>query len=196
MNTPLPSTVAGVDHVAYATFKPAETVHFYRDVLGFPLVATITAKAWGHPDQPDFVHFFFDVGAGAHIAFFYYFGVEPHEDLVAPKLLARARHLALSVETVEDLDMYQQRLEQAGIPLLYRTLHETIESIYVIDPNGYYFEITRRLRPVLQIDIEDAALTMDALTQAIADGEPTLAAVWARKAALIEQESLVPAEVE
>jgi hypothetical protein len=66
----------------------------------------------------------------------------------------------------------------------------------VIDPNGYYFEITRRLRPVLQIDIEDAALTMDALTQAIADGEPTLAAVWARKAALIEQESLVPAEVE
>jgi catechol 2,3-dioxygenase-like lactoylglutathione lyase family enzyme len=189
------SKVAGVDHVAFVTFKPKETVRFYRDVLGFPLVQTVAAKAWGHPDQPDFIHFFFDVGAGAHIAFFYYFGVDPHDDPTAPPLLVRARHLALQVKSVDDLDMYQKRLEDAGFPLLYRVMHETIESIYVVDPNGYYFEITRRLRPSLDVDADDATLTMDALVEAIDSGEPTLEAVWARKAALIA-DGLVPSGVE
>ena len=64
--------VKGVDHVAYVTFKPEETIHFYRDILGFPMVHCILAPAWGNEPQPDFVHFFFDVGNGDSIAFFWF----------------------------------------------------------------------------------------------------------------------------
>lgn len=183
--------VAGVDHVAYATFKPAETVRFYRDVLGFPLVHAITAKGWGHSDQPDFVHFFFDIGAGGHIAFFYYFGVEPYQDPLTPSLLGRARHLALRVETDEELTMYQQRLEAAREKVLYRVMHETIESIYVVDPNGYHVEVARRLRPSLDVDAQDAALTMAALGDVIDAGSPSLGALWDRKGELIVDQLVV-----
>ncbi len=37
----------GVDHTARPTWKLRETVHFYRDILGLPLVHAITAKGWG-----------------------------------------------------------------------------------------------------------------------------------------------------
>lgn len=40
--------------------------------------------------------------------------------------------------------------------------HETIESIYTHDPNGYMIEITRALRPVTPQEDLDANLTIDA----------------------------------
>jgi len=49
----------GVDHLAWVTWKPEETVRFYRDVLGLPLVHAITATGWVSETFPDFVHFFF-----------------------------------------------------------------------------------------------------------------------------------------
>ncbi|MGH3969270.1 MAG: VOC family protein, partial [Mycobacterium sp.] len=39
--------VRGVDHIAFPTFNPADTVHFYRDVLKFPVVHSIVAAGWG-----------------------------------------------------------------------------------------------------------------------------------------------------
>jgi catechol 2,3-dioxygenase-like lactoylglutathione lyase family enzyme len=186
MTAPLAHAVQGIDHTAFVTFRPAETVHFYRDVLGFPLVHAITAKGWGRPDQPDFIHFFFDIGAQGSIAFFYYLGVEAYEDVTTPQQLARARHLALRVETLEELDDYQARLEHAGFPLQYRATHETIESIYVNDPNGYQIEFARRLRPAVEADARDAALTVAALGDVVERGTVTLDALWARKAELID----------
>ena len=40
-----------------------------------PLVHAITATGWVTEDYPDFVHFFFDMGRGNRIAFFYFFGL-------------------------------------------------------------------------------------------------------------------------
>ena len=37
----------GVDHTARPTWKLRETVRFYRDILGLPLVHCISAKGWG-----------------------------------------------------------------------------------------------------------------------------------------------------
>ena len=69
----------GVDHTARPTWKLRETIEFYRDVLGLPLVHTISARGWGAPGHPDFLHFFFDAGKGATIAFFYYIGTDRPE---------------------------------------------------------------------------------------------------------------------
>ena len=72
----------GVHHTARPTWKLAETVHFYRDVMGLNICHAITAKGWGPEDHPDFLHFFFDSGNGSTIAFFYYLGSERPADPV------------------------------------------------------------------------------------------------------------------
>lgn len=189
--------VRGVDHVAFPTFDPAATIRFYRDVLGMPPVHSICAAGWGPEDHPDFIHFFFDIGNGDRIAFFYYFGLEAPErgkkgdvyarfDEDTPEFFVKARHLAIHVDSEEDLLEYRRRLDASEWPVEMQIQHETIESIYTHDPNGYMFEITRALRPVTPQEDLEAALTIDAL-ESITNGgsEPTLADLFARKAELI-----------
>ncbi len=63
--------------------------------------------------------------------------------------------------------------------------HETIESIYTHDPNGYMVELTRAMRPVTPQEDLDANLTIDALLDVVDAPEPTFAKLLARKAELI-----------
>jgi catechol 2,3-dioxygenase-like lactoylglutathione lyase family enzyme len=184
-----PHLVRGVDHAAFPTFDPAATVRFYRDVLGFPLAHAIAAVGWGPADHPDFIHFFFDIGDGSRIAFFYYFGVAPYRDERISRLLGAARHLAIHVESREALDEYERRLDASEWRCEMRVPHETIESIYVHDPNGFLIELTCPTRPLGHTDRVDAELTVAALLEVVAGPEPTLAKLWARKAELITEEA-------
>jgi catechol 2,3-dioxygenase-like lactoylglutathione lyase family enzyme len=191
--------VRGVDHVAFPTFDPAATVRFYRDVLGFPVVHSICAVGWGPADHPDFIHFFFDIGNGDRLAFFYYFGTDPSiaggpmgkGDVYArfgddvPEFFVNSRHLAIHVDDEEDLLEYRRRLDASDWPVRMQIKHETIESIYTHDPNGYLFEITRPMRPVTPQEDLDANLTIDALLDVVAEPEPTFGKLLARKAELI-----------
>jgi catechol 2,3-dioxygenase-like lactoylglutathione lyase family enzyme len=188
--------VRGVDHVAYPTFDPAGTVRFYRDVLGFPVVHSICAAGWGPERHPDFIHFFFDIGNGDRLAFFYYFGLEPFEGgpqgdaysrfaADVPIFFIRSRHLAIHVDSEEDLLEYRRRLDHSEWPVEMQIQHETIESIYTHDPNGYMFEMTRALRPVTPQEDLDAELTIDALVDVVSGPDPSMAALLARKAELI-----------
>lgn len=189
----LEHTVQGVDHAAFPTFVPAETVRFYRDVLGFPVAHTICAKGWGPSDHPDFIHFFFDIGGGDRIAFFYYFGLTPFEALHAgdayarfekhvPEYFVRSRHLAIHVKTEAELHEYKRRLDASQWPCEMLVTHETIESIYVHDPNGYFVELTRPTRGVLAEEVTDANTTIDALIETVTGDAPSLAKLWANKA--------------
>ena len=188
--------VRGVDHVAYPTFDPAATVRFYRDVLGFPVVHSICAAGWGPERHPDFIHFFFDIGNGDRLAFFYYFGLEPFEGgpqgdaysrfaADVPIFFIRSRHLAIHVDSEEDLLEYRTRLDDSEWPVEMQIQHETIESIYTHDPNGYMIEFTRALRPVTPQEDLDAELTIDALVDVVSGPDPSMAALLARKAELI-----------
>ncbi|QJY44504.1 VOC family protein [Pseudonocardia broussonetiae] len=188
--------VNGVDHAAFPTFDPAATVRFYRDVLGFPVVHSICAAGWGPEDHPDFIHFFFDIGNDDRIAFFYYFGVQPfhaHDrgDVYAgfgpevPTYFVNSRHLALHVDSEDDLLEYRRRLDASAWPVEMQVQHETIESIYTHDPNGYMVELTRALRPVTPQEDLDAELTIEALVEVASGPEPTLAKLLTRKAELI-----------
>jgi catechol 2,3-dioxygenase-like lactoylglutathione lyase family enzyme len=178
----------GVDHVAFPTFDPAATVRFYRDVLGFPVVHTICAAGWGPADHPDFIHFFFDVGGGDRLAFFYYFGLAPIPDAGSgdvPDFLASSRHLAIHVDSEEGLSEYRRRLNASDWPVEMQIRHETIESIYTHDPNGHLFEIARALRPSTPQEELDANLTIDALLDVVSAPRPSLGLLLARKAELI-----------
>jgi catechol 2,3-dioxygenase-like lactoylglutathione lyase family enzyme len=189
--------VRGVDHTAFPTFDPAGTVRFYRDVLKFPVVHSICAAGWGPKQHPDFIHFFFDIGNDDRIAFFYYFGLEPTGDPEAPgdawarlskdtpEFFVNSRHLAIHVDDEEDLLEYRRRLDESEWPVEMQVMHETIESIYTHDPNGYMIELTRALRPVtLQEDL-DAELTVQALCDVAMTGSPSMDALLTRKADLI-----------
>jgi catechol 2,3-dioxygenase-like lactoylglutathione lyase family enzyme len=189
--------VKGVDHTAFPTFDPAGTVRFYRDVLKFPVVHSICAAGWGPEQHPDFIHFFFDIGNDDRIAFFYYFGYEPPAgfggkgDVYArfaddvPEFFINSRHLAIHVDNEEDLLEYRRRLDESSWPVEMQVMHETIESIYTHDPNGYLVEITRALRPVTPQEDLDAALTVDALVEVATGPDPSMDKLLTRKAELI-----------
>jgi len=179
-------TLNGVDHTARPTWKLRETVEFYRDKLGLSLVHAITAQGWGRAKEQhaDFIHFFFDAGKGATIAFFYYIGTEQPPELAVPRgYMAMANHTAWRVETEADLHAWQTRLEAAGVQVSQFIKHEILESIYFRDPNFYPLEITRPLRAVERIDNVDAELTIAAaLELADSGGWTNIEQLWRLKA--------------
>ena len=181
----------GVDHTAHPTWKLRETVEFYRDVMGLPLVHAITAKGWGRDkeDHADFLHVFFDSGNGSSIAFFYYIGTEQPENLKIPKgYMSMANHTAWQVETPEDLNAWKTRLRSFDIRVSDEVRHETIESIYFRDPNFYPIEITLPLRKLDRLDATDAKLTVQAAVELeTAGGWTAIDAMWKRKAELVQQ---------
>jgi hypothetical protein len=63
--------------------------------------------------------------------------------------------------------------------------HETIESIYTHDPNGFMVEITRALRPVTPQEDLDANLTIDALVDIVQNPGHSMDDLLLRKAELI-----------
>ncbi len=145
----------------------------------------MTGTGWLSESFPDFVHFFFGLGKGNHLAFFYFFGLPPDE---APgDLMHRSRHIALHVDTEEELLAWRRKLKAAGIRVTPPLAHEMIESIYFDDPNGIQLEITRPLREFGDIDARDAELTVTALTDVIRKGGPSLQAAWQRKGELIAE---------
>ena len=195
--TPIP--IAGVHHTARPTWKLAETVHFYRDLLGLTLVHAISARGWGPEDHADFLHFFFDSGNGSTIAFFYYIGTTP-PDFVAVRddYRYRASHTAWRVNSREELLECRAKIEAAGIPLKYQIRHEVIESIYFDDPNGYSLEITWQVRPFEAVDRQDAARTIEAAV-ALENGRAnsrfsSIDQVWSAKGALLAAEFEAMAE--
>lgn len=102
-----------------------------------------------------------------------------------PVWFVNSRHLAIHVASEEDLLEYRRRLDVSDWPVEMQVQHETIESIYTHDPNGYMVEITRALRPVTPQEDLDANLTIDALLDVVAEPGPTYGKLLARKAELI-----------
>ncbi|UPT95054.1 VOC family protein [Bradyrhizobium barranii subsp. apii] len=181
----------GVDHTARPTWKLRETVRFYRDIMGLPLVHAVTAKGWGRADEEhaDFLHFFFDSGNESLIAFFYYIGTEQPAELKVPRgYMAMANHTAWRVSGEKELLAWQQRLQGAGVKVSQFITHEIIESIYFRDPNGYPLEITRALRDVEEIDAVDAELTIEAaMSLEGKDGWTSIEQFWRTKGALVRE---------
>ncbi len=197
MSTGLHGVLQGVHHTARPTWKLGETVNFYRDLLGLPLVHAISARGWGPPGHADFLHFFFHSGAGSTIAFFYYIGTEPPE-FAKPRddYRYRATHTAWRVTSREALTACRERLVAAGVDVKYQIRHEIIESIYFDDPNGYPVEITWQVRPFEPHDFDDARRTMEAaiaLERDAASGTgpfERIDQVWVRKGESLATEGI------
>ena len=138
---PAPVPVRGLHHFAWRCRDCEETRHFYEDLLGLPLVHVI--KSDHVPSTGEYcpyVHIFFQMRDGSHIAFF-----DLGDDTAAepsPNTPPWVNHLALRVDSVAELQQAKARLEAAGVEVLGITDHHIIHSIYFFDPNGIRLELT------------------------------------------------------
>ncbi len=130
-----------LNHFAWRCRDAEETRHFYEDILGLPLVHVI--KSDHVPSTGEYcpyVHIFFQMKDGSCMAFF---DLGDHTATVPdPQTPAWVNHIALEVDSLDDLLAAKQKLEQNGIEVLGPTDHHIIRSIYFFDPNGFRVELT------------------------------------------------------
>ena len=148
----------GVNNLALVCKDMERTVRFYRDVLGMPLVKTIDLPDGGGQ------HFFFDIGNGDCLAFFWFPGApEAQPGISSPKSLpgkgslvtahGSMNHVAFNVPD-DKFDAYCETLRARGVelsPVLnhddsrYQVSREVtdrvfVRSVYFFDPDGVCLE--------------------------------------------------------
>ena len=188
----------GVNHLALVCKDMARTVRFYRDVLGMPLIKTIDMP--GGSGQ----HFFFDIGNGDSLAFFWFPDApEAAPGVSSPRALpghgsmitahGSMNHIAFDVPA-EKFDAYCERLKAKGVEVSPVLNHDDspsqvsrevtdrvfVRSIYFFDPDGVCLEFACWLK-----DFDASDLAHDPMT---ASGEKEVGMVTAGG------EVLVPAQ--
>jgi catechol 2,3-dioxygenase-like lactoylglutathione lyase family enzyme len=135
----------GINHLAMATRDMDQTVLFWRDLLEMPLVAGL-----GHAG---YRQYFFHISDHDMIAFFEWPEVEniPEKDHGVPvKGPFAFDHIALEVDSQEDLWLVKDRLEANDIWVSEVVDHGFILSIYTFDPNNIPIEFST---PVREVDL-------------------------------------------
>lgn len=161
----------GVNHLALVCRDMARTVEFYRDTLGMPLIKTLNLS------DGKGQHFFFDVGNGDTIAFFWFPDApEAVPGIVAPAHLptrgdfrsahGSMNHIALNVPG-DRFDEYYEKLKAKGIDVSPILNHDDspsqvsevltdevfVRSAYFFDPDGICLELAAWHRPLTDKDV-------------------------------------------
>jgi catechol 2,3-dioxygenase-like lactoylglutathione lyase family enzyme len=161
----------GVNHLALVCKDMARTVAFYRDVLGMRLTKTL--------DLPNGKgqHFFFDLGNGDSLAFFWFPDAPASAAGVAAPVSLPSRgsfvsahgsmnHVAIDVPA-EKFEEYYERLVAKGVDVTRVVNHDNsptqvsntvtddvyIRSVYFFDPDGVCLEFAAWTRPLSEADI-------------------------------------------
>jgi glyoxylase I family protein len=127
------TTARGVHHVAFICRDVEETVRFYQELLGFPLVEMVENR-----DYRGSTHFFFDLGNGNLLGFFDFPG---HDHPPFAETVGGVQHLALAMDD-EAHAAARQALDAAGVEYLGPD-RGIEESLYLKDPNGVPVELYR-----------------------------------------------------
>jgi catechol 2,3-dioxygenase-like lactoylglutathione lyase family enzyme len=152
----------GINHLAMVTSDMDQTIRYWRDLLGFRLVAGLGA--------PGYRHYFFEISPTDLIAFFEWTGAEPavEKDHGAPvKGPIVFDHVSFGVETLDNLWELRDKLLAAGFWVSEMVDHGFIYSIYSFDPNNIPVEFSYsvrgeaiRIQPVM-VDKKPSTVTME-----------------------------------
>src|SRR6516164_4962437 len=104
-----PTTVQGVHHLALICKDAEETIEFYQEFLGFPLVELVENRDYAGSN-----HFFFDIGDHNLLGFFDFPG---HEHPAWQETIGGVQHLAISISPGQ-YDAAKQKLDAAGVDYL------------------------------------------------------------------------------
>jgi glyoxylase I family protein len=136
--TPTANAVRHLHHHAYACWDSEVTRHFYEDILGMPLVATIVIADPLRTDGSMYCHTFFEIADGSVLAFF------EHTSLFHPKdYTVRSgfhRNVALEVAGESMVRQFKGKLDAAGVTNVL-TEDEASCSLRFNDPNGLTLEL-------------------------------------------------------
>jgi glyoxylase I family protein len=132
--------MAGFHHVAFACKDIEETVNFYDDLLGFPLIHTEVQGEEAHFMR----HIFFDLGDGSSLAFFDLHNVGEPEAFktdisTGMGLPLWVNHLAFKADAKRVAEV-MQRMAEAEIEPVMDVDHGWCHSVYYKDPNGIMIE--------------------------------------------------------
>ena len=142
-----PGQPAMLSHVAYITRDTVATTDFYSRILGMELVNAVLDDAIPSTGEPvPYFHSFFRMADGSTVAFFEAPELPPLEPPPHPAYLT-FQHLAMQVDTPEEVDRWHQWLQGNGVEVLGPVDHKIIYSIYFHDPNGIRLEITSPTSP-------------------------------------------------
>ncbi|OXR49480.1 glyoxalase [Pusillimonas sp. T2] len=132
--------VQRIHHVAYRCKDAKETVEWYVKYLKMNFILAISENEVPSTKEPDpYMHVFLDAGMGSILAFFELpnnasMGRDPNTPLWT-------QHLALKVNSMDDLMETKAKLEADGINVIGPTDHTIFKSIYFFDPNGHRLEL-------------------------------------------------------
>jgi len=166
-----PFDLQGVSHLALVCSDMARTVEFYSTVLGLRLIKTIELPAGIGQ------HFFFDIGNGDSLAFFWFADAPgPAPGIASPiarpdngestSAVGSMNHIAFQVAP-EKIEIYRQRLVDHGVDCSVVVNHDDSEwtvsdemhpgvfvrSVYFQDPDGILLELAAWTRPFGEGDV-------------------------------------------
>ncbi len=129
-----PVHTSGVDHITVWGSNEADTIAFYRDLLGMPLVLRQP-----NLDDPDQTHLFFDTGDGRILTFFVS-DDRPSDPSPVRTQVGSVHHVSFHVEPDAFGDLLDA-FEEAG--QRYSVFDRGIfHSAYTRDPNGLVLEFS------------------------------------------------------
>ena len=133
--------VKSLHHVTYRCDDAKETAAFYTKALGLKYSMAVSNDVVGSTGEysPHF-HIFFEMEDGSHVAFFEVPEAKPMG--FDPNTPDWVQHLALRVETMEELVAAKARLEEMDVDVIGPTDHHICQSIYFHDPSGHRLELT------------------------------------------------------
>ncbi|GAA1859136.1 VOC family protein [Pseudonocardia ailaonensis] len=158
-----PFKLRGVNHLALVCADMDRTIDFYENVLGLPVMMTV--------DLPNDMgkHFFFDIGNGDTLAFFWFKDGPAAVPAAMPTTLpaqgefltppGTMNHIAINVSP-DDIHAYAKVLRERGIECSKVTKHDNskegwsrtdndkvfLKSLYFFDPDGILLEFACWMR--------------------------------------------------
>ncbi len=145
-----------IHHVAYRCRDTKETVEWYKKYLEMDFILAIAENSVPSTKEPDpYMHIFLDAGAGNILAFFEIPNSPPMGR--DPNTPTWVQHLALEVETEQEMMVAKRKLESDGIEVIGPTNHTIFKSIYFRDPSGH------RLELAVNTGTEEMAKRLDAV---------------------------------
>ena len=130
-------------HVVYRCNDAKETAAFYTEVLELDYTVGISEDHVEPTGELNpFFHLFFELKDGSWVAFFEVPTCPPMQK--DPNTPDWVQHLALEVESEEELLRMKKKIEDAGVDVVGPKDHGFCTSIYFFDPNGHRLEFAHQ----------------------------------------------------
>ena len=138
-------TFAGGDHIAFMTNDMKAQIEFYTQVVGYELVGIFPFHG-----VDGTAHCFLDSGNGFMLSFVQHgpqtekvepvYGVSHARDVSGPAAGGAVQHIAMAVDTMDEMLALRDRLRNAGYAVFGPLEHGMCQSMYLGSPEGIQLE--------------------------------------------------------